>query len=170
MLHINIIIIMWWGPKHQLCPWIPSCEVKYWPWLQFDRQNSNTACALKARSVTFFSNDHCLLIVGSATAFSPCSMCSSTMSLLCHSGGEAMPEVKSEKEKFPRSFLKQDFVATSSLLSRNTWTRDPSFLDLPSTSPTIYSTIPIFLRPIKPGSYPMVERGEKLCCWIEILA
>ena len=94
----------------------------------------------------------------------------STLAPLCHSGREAMPLVKSEKEKFPRNFSKRGFVASSSLLPRTTWTRDPSFWDLSSTSSTIYSTIPILPRPIKAGSYPMVEKRERLCCCTEILA
>ena len=105
-------------------------------------------------------NAHCLLIVSGATTYSSYSRSGSTLPLLCHSGRKAVPKVKSEKEKIPRSLSKEDFMAPSSLLLRTTWTRDPSFWDLPSTSPAIYSTIPILLRPIKPGSYPMVEREQ----------
>ena len=71
-----------------------------------------------------------------------------------------MPLVKSEKERFPQSFLKEGFVAPLSLHLRTTWTIDTSFWDLLSTSPTIYSMIPILPRPIKEGSYPMVEREK----------
>ena len=41
----------------------------------------------------------------------------------------------------------------SSLLLRTTWNRDSSFWDIPSTSPTIFSTIHILPRPIKLGSF-----------------
>ena len=113
---------------------------------------------------------HWTRVKSGGTSYCKDTMSISTLSPLCHSGGEAMPEVKSEKEKIPQSFWKEGFMAPSSLLLRNTWTWDPSFWDLPSTSPTIYSTIPILPRPIKAGSYPWLRERAKLCCCIEILA
>ena len=83
-----------------------------------------------------------------------------SLSPLCYSVGEAVPLVKIEKERFPRSFSKEKFMAPLSLLLRTTWTRDPSFWDLLSTSPSIYSTIVILPRTIEPCSYPMVEGEE----------
>ena len=71
-----------------------------------------------------------------------------------------MLEVKSGKENIPQIFSKEYFVAPSSLLLWTTWTHDHPFLDLPSTSRTNYSTIPILPRPIKPGPYAMVEREK----------
>ena len=116
--------------------------------------------SLKERSFTFFSNAHCLLTIGGPIIFSPCLRHGSTLTPLCHSGRKAVCEVKSEKEKIPCSLSKEKFMEPSSLLLITTWTWYPSFWDLPSTSPTIYSTIPILPRPIKSGSYPMFE-GDK---------
>ena len=151
-------------PKSQVVKW------KYWPKLQSCIWKSNTASALKSRSVTFFSSSCSLLIVGGATTFTSCSRCGYALSSLCHSGVEAVPLVKSEKERFPRSFSKEGFVAPLSLHLRTTWARDPSFWDILYTTPNIYSTIPILPRPIKEGSYPWLRKRARLCRCIVILA
>ena len=75
--------------------------MKYWPGLHFCMFNSSTAFDLKARGITLFSNINYLLIVSGATDYSSCSKCGSYLVMLCHSGGYAVPEVKSEKENIP---------------------------------------------------------------------
>ena len=101
LLYINLIIIMWWGPKHQYFPKSQVVKWKYWPRLQSCIWKHSTTSALKSRSVTFFSNAYSLLTVCGATTITSYSRCGSTLSPLCHSGVEAVPLVKIEKKRFP---------------------------------------------------------------------
>ena len=160
VLHINLIIIMWWGPKHQYFPKSQVVKWKYWPRIQSCIWKSSIASSLKWRSIKLFSNAYNLLIVGGTTTCTSYLRRGSALSSLCHSGEEAVPLVKSEKERFPWSFSKDEFMTSLSLHWRTTWTRDTSFWDLLSTSPTIELTIPILPSPIKVGPYPMVEREQ----------
>ena len=127
LLHINIVIIMWWGAKHPYFPWIPNCEVKHWPRYQSCISETSTAFAYKSIGSSFFSNSFTLLEIGSSTSFTSCTSHSSTLSPLYHSDQEVVPLVKSEKDRFPWSFSKEGFMAPLSLHLRTTWTRDASF-------------------------------------------
>ena len=147
-------------PQTQYFPWIPNVEVKILVQISILHIKIQHNSYLLINECYPLQDAFNILAVRGGTSFTSCTRCGSALSPLCNSGEEVVPLVESEKERFPWSFSKEGFVAPLSVHMRTTWAWDPSFWDLLSTSPTIYSTILILPRPIKAGSYPMVEREK----------
>ena len=91
-------------PQTQYFPWIPNIEVKILVQISILHIKIQHWSYLLVNECYPLQDTFSLFLVGSGTTFTSCTRCGFSLSPLYYSGEEAMPLVKSEKKRFPRSF------------------------------------------------------------------